>query len=179
MRSPSARRASGCVTSRNSHIYLTEQSRFLAAATRQSSLASWPLLLDCVALAVSLLVFDLGLGRSRAARITPRGCGFFSTNWGPSFTTPMWMVYRGFQSDIWNSVASTVEDWLFVALSVKGEECFEETREGKPNAVIIVFGNDAEFLKAFLIKEYKIIKRAMEEEEKINRLTMALSSDVD
>ncbi|KAI3750834.1 hypothetical protein L2E82_21690 [Cichorium intybus] len=27
-------------------------------------------------------------------RITPRGCGFFSTNWGPPFTTPMWMVYR-------------------------------------------------------------------------------------
>lgn len=27
-------------------------------------------------------------------RITPRGCGFFSTNWGSPFTTPMGMVYR-------------------------------------------------------------------------------------
>lgn len=31
---------------------------------------------------------------SSKCRITPRGCGFFSTNWGPPFTTPMGMVYR-------------------------------------------------------------------------------------
>ena len=31
---------------------------------------------------------------SSKCRITPRGCGFFSTNWSPPFTTPMGMVYR-------------------------------------------------------------------------------------
>jgi len=31
---------------------------------------------------------------SSKCRITPRGCGFFSTNWGPPFTTAMGLVYR-------------------------------------------------------------------------------------
>nr|YP_358623.1 hypothetical protein PhapfoPp076 [Phalaenopsis aphrodite subsp. formosana]AAW82563.1 hypothetical protein [Phalaenopsis aphrodite subsp. formosana] len=31
---------------------------------------------------------------SSKRRITPRGCGFFSTNWGSPFTAPMGMVYR-------------------------------------------------------------------------------------
>nr|YP_010175932.1 ribosomal protein S19 [Scleromitrion brachypodum]QSM35026.1 ribosomal protein S19 [Scleromitrion brachypodum] len=31
---------------------------------------------------------------SSKCRITPRGCGFFSTNWRSPFPPPMGMVYR-------------------------------------------------------------------------------------